>query len=69
MLGAGTDADRRAALRRLVGVAHALGSEPMAEGIENREDLAVLNDLGVPRGQGYLWGKPGPIARRTQARA
>jgi EAL domain-containing protein (putative c-di-GMP-specific phosphodiesterase class I) len=30
----------------------------VAEGIENRADLDLLRDIGVPRGQGFLWGKP-----------
>jgi EAL domain-containing protein (putative c-di-GMP-specific phosphodiesterase class I) len=32
----------------------------LAEGIESREELAVLEGLGVPLGQGYLFGQPGP---------
>ena len=59
--GSGADADKRAALGRLVDVAQALGSEPVAEGLESREDLAVLNDLGVRYGQGFLWGRPQPL--------
>jgi EAL domain-containing protein (putative c-di-GMP-specific phosphodiesterase class I) len=30
----------------------------LAEGIESREELAVLEGLGVPLGQGYLFGQP-----------
>jgi EAL domain-containing protein (putative c-di-GMP-specific phosphodiesterase class I) len=32
----------------------------LAEGIEKREELAVLEGLGVPLGQGYLFGEPSP---------
>ena len=32
----------------------------LAEGIETREELAVLEGLGVPLGQGYLFGQPSP---------
>ena len=32
----------------------------LAEGIESREELAVLEELGVPLGQGYLFGEPSP---------
>lgn len=30
----------------------------LAEGIEKREELSVLEQLGVPLGQGYLFGEP-----------
>ena len=32
----------------------------LAEGIESREELAELEQLGVPLGQGYLFGEPSP---------
>ncbi|HYH58940.1 MAG TPA: EAL domain-containing protein [Thermoleophilaceae bacterium] len=32
----------------------------LAEGIETREELAELEGLGVPLGQGYLFGEPSP---------
>lgn len=52
-----SDADKRF-LERLLAVARALGSEVVAEGIETREDLAALVELGVEYGQGFLWGRP-----------
>jgi len=45
-------------LRRLVKVVNALGSELIAEGIECREELDLLLDMGVAYGQGWYWGKP-----------
>lgn len=45
-------------LRRLVKVVNALGSELIAEGIECREELELLLDMGVTYGQGWFWGKP-----------
>jgi EAL domain-containing protein (putative c-di-GMP-specific phosphodiesterase class I) len=33
----------------------------VAEGIEREEELAVLRDLGIARGQGWLLGRPGPL--------
>lgn len=45
-------------LERLVRVVNALGSELVAEGIENKEELAILVDMGVVYGQGWYWGKP-----------
>jgi diguanylate cyclase (GGDEF)-like protein len=44
------------ALRRLLKIIDALGADVVAEGIESRNDLDVLKDLGVPHGQGFLWG-------------
>jgi len=52
-----SDEDKRF-LERLLAVSHALGSEVVAEGIETREDLATLVELGVEYGQGFLWGRP-----------
>jgi diguanylate cyclase (GGDEF)-like protein len=45
-------------LERLVRVVNALGSELVAEGIENKEELAILVEMGVVYGQGWYWGKP-----------
>ena len=38
----------------------------MAEGIETAEQLAVVRDLGISAGQGYLLGRPGkePVAEQ-----
>jgi EAL domain-containing protein (putative c-di-GMP-specific phosphodiesterase class I) len=33
----------------------------IAEGVEAREELNVLRELGVDRAQGYLIGKPLPL--------
>jgi diguanylate cyclase (GGDEF)-like protein len=44
-------------LKRLANVGKSLGSEIIAEGIETREDLPILRELGIHYGQGYLWGK------------
>lgn len=45
-------------LKRLVKVVNSLGAELVAEGIECREELELLVEMGVPFGQGWLWGKP-----------
>jgi diguanylate cyclase (GGDEF)-like protein len=57
--GASADPHRIRLLRRLTEVLRALGTEIIAEGIESVDDLALLRDLGVRFGQGWLWGKPG----------
>ena len=56
------DRTRERSLKRLLRVAHSLDSEAVAEGIESREDLDALKDLGVRFGQGFLWGRPGQLA-------
>jgi diguanylate cyclase (GGDEF)-like protein len=56
--GASLDRGREQLLRRLVKVVAAMGSQLIAEGIESREDLGLLRDIGVPLGQGFLWGRP-----------
>ncbi len=45
-------------LRRLVKVVNALGAELIAEGIERRDELDLLLEIGIEFGQGWYWGKP-----------
>ncbi len=56
--GIAVDPQKQRLLRRLVKVVQALGAELVAEGIESREDLEVVRDMGVEYAQGYLWGYP-----------
>jgi diguanylate cyclase (GGDEF)-like protein len=56
--GVASNLGRLRALKRLLGVAGALGADVIAEGIESEEDMRVLAKLGVPYGQGYLFGRP-----------
>lgn len=52
------DRNRRALAKGLVGFAHEIGSQVVAEGVETAEELATLRDLQVDYAQGYLLGKP-----------
>lgn len=56
--GISMDPQKQRLLKRLIGVVQALGAELIAEGIETREDLQVLKEMGVEYGQGFLWGIP-----------
>ena len=56
--GASRDAALGARLERTVRSMKALGSELIAEGVEDRNDLELLRRLGVDYAQGFLWAKP-----------
>jgi EAL domain-containing protein (putative c-di-GMP-specific phosphodiesterase class I) len=49
-------------LGAIAGLAGGLGLSTVAEGIETREQLAVVRDLGCDFGQGYLFARPLPEA-------
>jgi EAL domain-containing protein (putative c-di-GMP-specific phosphodiesterase class I)/putative methionine-R-sulfoxide reductase with GAF domain len=61
-LTSGIDLDpvRRALAEALVSFAEQTGAQIVAEGIETAEELAALKELGIPYGQGYFLGRPGP---------
>ena len=47
-------------IRSTVDLAHSLGLRIVAEGIENLDALALVDDLGCDAAQGYLMGRPVP---------
>jgi diguanylate cyclase (GGDEF)-like protein len=53
-------APSRAVIRALQDFAESRGATAVAEGIETRPQLAMLRELGVSVGQGYLLGRPRP---------
>ncbi|WP_051274375.1 EAL domain-containing protein [Cellulomonas sp. URHD0024] len=53
--------EKRALTRAMVSFAEEVGAKLIAEGVEEPEELAVLQGLGVPWAQGYLLGRPGPL--------
>lgn len=56
--GVSRDARRRAVVETCVLLADRIGSSLIAEGVENVEDLRVLQSLGLSMFQGYLFARP-----------
>lgn len=59
------DRGRRALAAALISFAAELGSTIVAEGIESHEELSVLQELGVPCGQGHFLARPGSLPQDT----
>jgi len=55
--GVTNERDRRL-VAGIIGMAHSLGNQVVAEGIERPEQLEVLRRLGCDWGQGFLWARP-----------
>jgi len=56
------DDDNRAIITAILGVARGLGFQTIAEGVETREQLRILLELGCEQAQGYLFSRPVPAA-------
>lgn len=54
----GTDEQNLEPLQRIVALAHNLGIEVIAKGVETAEQLAGIKALGCEYGQGYLFARP-----------
>ena len=54
----GTSEGDAALARAVIAMAHGLGVEVVAEGIESLEQLAMLRRYGCDEGQGYFLGRP-----------
>jgi len=57
-----TDADDVALVDAVVGLGQALKMQTVAEGIETDGQWAMLRQIGIDHGQGYLFGRPGAPA-------
>ncbi len=56
--GMDRDAETHEIVRIILMLAHNLGLKVVAEGIEQEEQMAMLQELGCELGQGYLFSKP-----------
>jgi diguanylate cyclase (GGDEF)-like protein/PAS domain S-box-containing protein len=56
--GLGDDPDDIAIVGAIVGLAHSLGMETIAEGVESAAQLAALEQLGCEAAQGFLFSRP-----------
>lgn len=63
---ASDDSDRRI-VRTIITMAHGLGIDVIAEGIETEAQQRLLLDKGCGRFQGYLFGRPVPIEQFDDA--
>jgi EAL domain-containing protein (putative c-di-GMP-specific phosphodiesterase class I) len=54
----GVDDDALAIVKTIIVLAHELGRQVIAEGVETIEHRSILHSLGCEYGQGYLFAKP-----------
>lgn len=47
----------------MIAMAHALGMRVVAEGIESRQQMQLLQTLGCDEGQGYFFSRPVPAEK------
>ncbi len=57
------DSSDRAIVRTIIAMAHSLGLDVIAEGVETEEQRQLLLSKGCTHFQGYLFSKPVPIAQ------
>jgi EAL domain-containing protein (putative c-di-GMP-specific phosphodiesterase class I) len=60
------DPVRRSLVSSLIDYAQEIGATTSAEGIETRTEGETLRALGVPYGQGWFLGEPGPLVDVTR---
>ncbi|MEV6598430.1 bifunctional diguanylate cyclase/phosphodiesterase [Actinoplanes sp. NPDC051346] len=60
--GLGSSTEDEEIVRAVVAMSHALGLSVIAEGVETPLQQGALAAMGVPNGQGWLWGPAVPAA-------
>jgi diguanylate cyclase (GGDEF)-like protein len=63
---AGRDKGAQAIIRAIVGLSEALAKKTTAEGVEETDQLAFLDELHCNEAQGYLFGRPVPLPELAQ---
>jgi diguanylate cyclase (GGDEF)-like protein len=58
------DNNSGAVVSTIVGLSRALGVRTIAEGVETESQATLLKAAGCQVGQGYLFGRPGPLVMR-----
>ena len=56
--GCANDRLKRTVCRRIIELGKGYGAQVVAEGVEDRADFVVANEMGFDQVQGYLFGKP-----------
>ena len=59
----GSDPEDEAVVRAIITMAHTLGKQVVAEGVETPAQLAFLRALGCDAAQGFLLGRPTEAAQ------
>ncbi len=63
---AGRDKGAQAIIRAIVNLSEALAKKTTAEGVEETDQLAFLDQLNCNEAQGYLFGRPVPLPELVQ---
>lgn len=53
-----TNGNTREIVRSTIGIVHILGMEVVAEGVETKETVEILKNMGCDYAQGYYYTKP-----------
>jgi len=53
--------DHQIAVKGIINLAHTLGYEVVAEGVETSKEIAILGNLNCDHAQGYLFSRPLPV--------
>ena len=56
-----TNLDHQMAVKAIINMAHVLGYEVVAEGVETSKESAILHNLSCDHAQGYLFSRPLPV--------
>jgi EAL domain-containing protein (putative c-di-GMP-specific phosphodiesterase class I) len=60
VIGLDSDAEDFAIVTAIINLAHSLGIETIADGVENKDQLEALRELGCDTGQGLYFARPRP---------